>query len=244
MPELELLEPQHRVPARRQVPGRAGAERAEPDDDVVDVSIGAFATVARRQSRPTARRLDVAQPRQQPAADVGGVVLHRREPAVGVGPRRHPALHRLADRPVLPVHHVPEVAGVGRVEVRRRHLGRLRTAAGTRSPCGRRPAAAARTPRRGRPSTTASGWGRPARPCAAPSRPRRAPAAATGSVVPGHGERPGALAVRDARRPSRGPARRRRTTAPAATARGAPGRSGSTRCSSRRRPSSWPRRRR
>ena len=163
---------------------------------------------------------------------------------MGVGARRHAALHRLADRPVLPVDHVPEVAGVATGRSRPTPPRRRRTAAGTRSRSGRRPAGAARTRRRGRPSTTASGSGRPARPCGAPARPRSARAAVTAVGGARHRERPRALAVRDARRPSRAPGRRRRTTAPAATARGAPGRSGSTRCSSRRRPSSWPRPRR
>ena len=95
-----------------------------------------------------------------------------------------PALHGLADRPVLLVDQVPEVAGVGRVEVGRGDRVGARRAAGTRSGCGRPPAAAARTPPRGRPSTTASGSGRPARPCAGSARPRRARAAATAVVVP------------------------------------------------------------
>ena len=65
----------------------------------------------RRRSRP-ARSSRGLEPGQQPAADVEAVVLHRREPAVRVGARGHPALHRLADRPVLPVDQVPELGGV------------------------------------------------------------------------------------------------------------------------------------
>ena len=139
---------------------------------------------ARRGRRRRSRTRSVIgrpEPRQQPAPDVGAVVLHRCEPAVGVGPRRHPALHRLADRPVLLVDQVPEVAGVRRVEVRRRDRvgGEQQQALDPGAVDG--DAAAARTPRRGRPSRTASGSGRPARPCAAPARPRPGRAAATRS---------------------------------------------------------------
>ena len=58
MAELELLEPHHRVAARRQVPGRAGAERAEPDDDVVDVTavIAPSEPVTSRSSRGSSQR--------------------------------------------------------------------------------------------------------------------------------------------------------------------------------------------
>src|SRR5262245_60170987 len=55
-----------------------------------------------------------------PASDVGGVVLHRREPAALGGERPHAPLHALADAPVLAVHEVPELQRVGRIEVRRR----------------------------------------------------------------------------------------------------------------------------
>ena len=44
--------------------------------------------------------------------------LHRRVVAGPEHPRRHPPLHRLADRPVLPVHQVPEVHRVRRIEIR------------------------------------------------------------------------------------------------------------------------------
>ena len=170
-PSSNCSSPTTRVPAPRQLPRRSALPSApSPTTTYVE------------RSQPSRRPR--SQPRQQPAPDVGAVVLHRREPAVRVGPRGHAALHRLADRPVLPVDQVPEVAGVGRVEA---GVARPRRRANSRSHsigCGRRPAAAARTPRRGRPSRTASGWGRPARPCAAPARPRRARAAARGSVVP------------------------------------------------------------
>ena len=108
---------------------------------------------------------------------------------------------------------------------------------------GRRRAGRARTPRRGRRTRTPSGSGRRGRPCGASRSSSSSPGSGARSVVP---------VVVNVHAPSRcgmplsqsRSCRRRRTTAPAATARGAPGRSGSTRCSSRAAPCSWPRRRR
>ena len=94
--ELELLEPDDGVPAGGQVPRRGRAERTQSDDDVVDVS----------HARAWAATI----------AGCRRSVLHRCEPAMGVGARGHAALHRLADRPVLAVDHVPEIARVGRVD--------------------------------------------------------------------------------------------------------------------------------
>ena len=209
--------------------GRA-AERAEPDDDVVD-----------------ARRRSCAPPRasgQQPAADVEAVVLHRREPAVPVAREDMP---RCTDSQIAQScrltrsHSSPASLGSKPSAAPPR---RRRTAASRPRRCGRRLRAAARTRRRGRPRPRASGSGRPGRPCAACARPRSSPGSGGAGGGAGHGERPGALAVRDAVVPVEVGRRRRRTTAPAGTARGAPVRSGSTRCSSRAAPCSWRRRRR
>ena len=123
VPELEPLEPDDPVPAARELHGRwrCRAPRAR-----------------RRRSRP-ARSPPGLQQRQQPAADVEALVLHRREPAVPVAPRRHAALHGLADRPVLAVDQVPQLAGVGGVEARPRAPRRRRRAASTPRRCGRPP---------------------------------------------------------------------------------------------------------
>src|SRR5262245_34837406 len=59
-----------------------------------------------------------------PAADVGRVVLHRREPAPLGSEGPHAPLHALADAPVLAVHEVPELQRVGRIEARRGQLVR------------------------------------------------------------------------------------------------------------------------
>ena len=92
-------------PARRPV-GRRGAQGPEPDDDDVPVAAHRLA--------PTEAVLAEALP--DVAADVEAHVLHRRVPAEPEAPRRHAALHALADRPVLAVDEVPEVDGVRRVE--------------------------------------------------------------------------------------------------------------------------------
>ena len=109
--------------AARQLPGRRAAEPAEPDDgDALDVSA---ASVPSSPSRGSSQRR-----MSRLASSIG------REPALRVGPRRHAALHRLADRPVLPVDQVPEVGRVGGVERRPARPRRARTAGRRRSASG------------------------------------------------------------------------------------------------------------
>ena len=111
--QLELLEPQHAGagPAREPV-GRGAAPAAEPEDDVLVVA-------------PSHVVPPLVQPLPDIPPDVEAPALHRRVIAGLEDPRRHPALDRLADHPVLPVHQVPELHRVGRVEVRPGHLVRM-----------------------------------------------------------------------------------------------------------------------
>src|SRR4051794_6012363 len=64
------------------------------------------------RSHVSAMRAAPFEPGEQPTTDVHGRILHRREPAPCVVPRGHSALHGLADRPVLAVHQIPEIACV------------------------------------------------------------------------------------------------------------------------------------
>ena len=102
-------DPARSAPARRpapppgELPRRRAAERTQPDDDDVE---GSGRVVGR------SAHACLIQPGDQPAPDVERRVLHRGVPALGVERRRHPALHALADRPVLAVDQVPEPGAV------------------------------------------------------------------------------------------------------------------------------------
>ncbi len=101
--QLELLEADDARPPTGTGPGRGTPERAQPDDHDVGVGVG---------------HTFVTHQRPVPAADVGALVLHGGEPAVGVGPGAHPPLDPLTGQPVLAVDAVPERDGVGGVEPR------------------------------------------------------------------------------------------------------------------------------
>src|SRR4051812_9521679 len=62
------------------------------------------------------------QPLSDVAPDVEAPAFHRRGEPGGEPARAHASLHRLADRPVLAVHQIPDLHRVARVEVRPRHL--------------------------------------------------------------------------------------------------------------------------
>ena len=231
-PSSNCSRPEHRGPRRASCQAGRAAERRRGPRRRRRTSLGAHG-----HRRPASSPSRGSSQRRMSRLSV----LHRGEPAAGVGARGHAPLDRLADRPVLPVRQVPELGGVGRVEVGGADLVGLRTAARTRPRCGRR-----RRPQRERGHVVGGQRQQQVgvdQLALVPRRVRRRRGRGTvrRSLVPGQRERPGALAVRDAVLPVQVRAAAARTPARAGTAPGGPGRSGSTRCSSRRAPSSWPR---
>src|SRR5271170_5580545 len=78
-----------------------------------------------KESRPSRGSDGVADPLEHVAADVEIEVLHGRIVATLVHARADALLHRLANRPVLAVHEIPELSGVARIEAALGELVRL-----------------------------------------------------------------------------------------------------------------------
>src|SRR5665213_73851 len=75
--------------------------------------------------RSLASRVRPVQPLADIAPNVEAEALHRGVEAGLEDAAAHPALHALADRPVLPVHEIPEVDGIGWIEAGLRDLVRM-----------------------------------------------------------------------------------------------------------------------
>ena len=142
--ELELLEPQHRVAARRQVPGGAGAERAQPDDDVVDVRWRVRASD--RPARPTTPRSPAA------GAASGGCRPSRPPSARTSRGSRHATTCRAG-----PTRRWPSPDGSPCPRSRRRPTGRSRATRPRTAANSRRHSIAVRSTASGR-STNAATW--------------------------------------------------------------------------------------
>ena len=158
--------------------------------------------------------------------------------------RRHPALDALADRPVLAVDEIPQVAGVGWIERRQRELvgveqqialdGRVAWHRG-----GRGGYAATCSAHEAEQQVGIDQLALVPRPLGFVEAGERPSTPTCPSIVNVHAPSRWGMPVGPVEPGAAAPERRDERR----TARDAPARSGSTRCSSRRSPSSWPRRR-